>query len=126
MEIPMTETNPTTADMLRGCPVSRRLTRPPNTAQMGATMSEEHISHVSIEDIEEDEDEENGEGDGDVKSRKGLFHLIEYAAPLQVISFRDFDLGDLLLGLLHSSAQILGSHAEFDGDISLVVFPVDE
>ena len=89
----------------------------------GGNGGQEYISHIPVKYIKKDEDEENGQGDGDVKSPESLLHLIEDAAPFQIIAFGEFDLGRFLLGLRYGPAQILGNYAEFYGNVPVCGFP---
>ena len=64
--------------------------------------------------------------DRDIEASEGFLHLVEYAAPVQVIAFGQLQALCLLLDLLHRSAEVLRGDGKFYGDITLEVFPINE
>jgi len=92
----------------------------------GSNNCKQYIAHISIKNIEQNNNKEDRNGNWYIKSLKSLLHFIEHTTPLHIIPIRKFYFFNLFLRFLNCSPQIFWINIELDGNISLVVLPVNK
>src|SRR5262249_44630330 len=77
--------------------------------------------------VEQHADQRDGQWNDEGQPLHGVLQIAEFADPFQMASGGQGDLPiDLALRFQHRPAEVAPAHAEFDGNVALLVFAVNE
>src|ERR1700682_3927071 len=78
-------------------------------------------------EIEQYPNQENGDGHDDFQALDGILKVAKFSDPFKPITRRQLDfISNLSLCIQDGAAEVAAAYTEFDRNVALLLFPVDE